>query len=196
MSNSNRTAGRNLLGAAVAVAFLLVAAIAGAGPAYAAGACALVPNARTPSEKLCTAAKPDGSRRARNPLSDVIQEGRPAPGGNPSRRRRAADRIPSSKSAREVSDPDSARHCRGSRDEMGDGGHACANLHAGARRRGGGDQPPPEPIRRPHRRGGRRYHSCRHVHGPEAVGGGEGAQRFFLVSASEWRPNGRDLPGF
>ena len=63
MSNSNRTAGRNLLGAAVAAAFLFVAAIAGTGPAYAAGACALIPNARTPSEKPWMRRKPDVAPR-------------------------------------------------------------------------------------------------------------------------------------
>ena len=52
MSNSNRTSGRNLLGATVAAAFLFVAAIAGPGSARAAGVCALVPNDRMPSEKI------------------------------------------------------------------------------------------------------------------------------------------------
>jgi ferric-dicitrate binding protein FerR (iron transport regulator) len=52
MSNSNRTAGRNLFRAAVAAAVLFLAAGAGSGPAYAAGACALVPNERMPSEKI------------------------------------------------------------------------------------------------------------------------------------------------
>ena len=52
MSNNNRTACRNLLGATVAVAVLFVAAIAGPLPARAAGACALVPNERMPSEKI------------------------------------------------------------------------------------------------------------------------------------------------
>ena len=52
MSNSDRTVARNLLGATIAAAFLFVTAIAGAAPAYAAGACALVPNEKTPSEKI------------------------------------------------------------------------------------------------------------------------------------------------
>jgi len=52
MSNSDRTVARNLLGATVAAAFLLVTAIAGPGSARAAGACALVPNDRMPSEKI------------------------------------------------------------------------------------------------------------------------------------------------
>ena len=52
MSNSNRTAGRNLLRAAVAAALVFVAAIGGTGPAYAAGACALIPNDRMPSERI------------------------------------------------------------------------------------------------------------------------------------------------
>ena len=51
MSNSNRTAGRKLFRAAVAAAVLFFAAVAGSGPAQAAGACALVPNDRAPSEK-------------------------------------------------------------------------------------------------------------------------------------------------
>jgi len=52
MSKSNLTGGRNLLGTMVAAAVLFVAAIAGTGPARAAGACALVPNERAPSEKI------------------------------------------------------------------------------------------------------------------------------------------------
>jgi hypothetical protein len=52
MSKSNRTARCNFLRAAVVVAVLSVAAIAGTGPARAAGACALVPNERAPSEKI------------------------------------------------------------------------------------------------------------------------------------------------
>ena len=52
MSNSNRTAGRNILGATLVAAVLLVAAIAGSGSAHAAGVCALVPNDRMPSEKM------------------------------------------------------------------------------------------------------------------------------------------------
>jgi ferric-dicitrate binding protein FerR (iron transport regulator) len=50
MSNSNRTAGRNLLGAAAAVALVFAAAIPGS--AHAAGACALVPDPHTPSEQI------------------------------------------------------------------------------------------------------------------------------------------------
>ena len=52
MSNSDRTIGRSLLGATIAAAFLFVAVIAGQDPARAAGACALVPNERMPSEKM------------------------------------------------------------------------------------------------------------------------------------------------
>lgn len=52
MSNSNRTGGRNFLAATMAATLLFVAAIAGMGPALAAGACALIPNERTPSEKI------------------------------------------------------------------------------------------------------------------------------------------------
>jgi ferric-dicitrate binding protein FerR (iron transport regulator) len=52
MSNNSRTAGRNRLGAMVATAVLVVAAMAGPPPARAAGACALVPNERMPSEKI------------------------------------------------------------------------------------------------------------------------------------------------
>ena len=52
MSNSDRTVARNLLGATIAAAFLFVTAIAGPGSARAAGACALVPNDRMPSEKI------------------------------------------------------------------------------------------------------------------------------------------------
>jgi len=51
MSNSNRTAGRNLLGAA-AVALVFAAAISLSGVAHAAGACALIPDPHTPSEKI------------------------------------------------------------------------------------------------------------------------------------------------
>ncbi len=52
MSNSNRTAGRNSFGATLVAAALFVAATVGAGPAHAAGACALVPNDHMPSEKM------------------------------------------------------------------------------------------------------------------------------------------------
>ena len=52
MSKSNRTAGRNFLRATIVVAVLSAAAIAATGPARAAGACALVPNERAPSEKI------------------------------------------------------------------------------------------------------------------------------------------------
>jgi len=49
---SDRTAVRSFLGATLVVATLLAAAFAGTGPARAAGACALVPNERAPSEKI------------------------------------------------------------------------------------------------------------------------------------------------
>ncbi len=52
MSNSSQKTHRSLLGATVAAAFLFATAIAGAGPARAAGACALVANDRMPSEKI------------------------------------------------------------------------------------------------------------------------------------------------
>ena len=52
MSNNNRTAGRNLLRTTIAAAALFAAAIVGAVPAHAAGACALVPNEKMPSEKM------------------------------------------------------------------------------------------------------------------------------------------------
>src|SRR5271168_139714 len=52
MSKTNRTAGRNFLGATLVAAALFAAAIAGTGSADAAGACALVPNDWAPSEKI------------------------------------------------------------------------------------------------------------------------------------------------
>lgn len=52
MLNSNRTAWRSLLAATVATAVLFVTAIAGASPAGAASACALVPNERMQSERI------------------------------------------------------------------------------------------------------------------------------------------------
>jgi FecR protein len=52
MSNSNRTTRRNPLKTMMIAAVLLAAAIAGAVPAHAAGACALVPNDKMPSEKM------------------------------------------------------------------------------------------------------------------------------------------------
>jgi hypothetical protein len=52
MSNSNRSAERNLLAATLVATALLVAAIAGTGSARAAGVCALVPNDREPSQKM------------------------------------------------------------------------------------------------------------------------------------------------
>jgi FecR protein len=52
MSNNNRTPGRSLLRTTLASGALYVAAIAGAAPADAAGACALVPNERMPTEKI------------------------------------------------------------------------------------------------------------------------------------------------
>jgi hypothetical protein len=52
MSNSIRATGRNLLGATLAAVAVLMAAIAGPLPARAAGACALVPNGRLPSQMI------------------------------------------------------------------------------------------------------------------------------------------------
>jgi FecR protein len=52
MSKSNRTAGCNFFRATLVAAALSAAAIAGMGPARAAGACALVPNDRAQSEKI------------------------------------------------------------------------------------------------------------------------------------------------
>jgi hypothetical protein len=52
MSNSSQKTHRNPLQATVLAAFLFAAAIAGAAPAHAAGACALVANERLPSEKI------------------------------------------------------------------------------------------------------------------------------------------------
>ena len=51
MSNRNLAAGRSLLGAAFAATALFMAAIAGPLPAQAAGASALIPNEKMPSEK-------------------------------------------------------------------------------------------------------------------------------------------------
>jgi FecR protein len=52
MSKSNRTAGRKFLGATLVATILFVAAIVETGPARAAGACALVPNGRLPSQMI------------------------------------------------------------------------------------------------------------------------------------------------
>jgi hypothetical protein len=52
MSNNNRTKGRGLLRTTLAAAALFAAAIAGPLPARAAGACALIPNEKMPSEKI------------------------------------------------------------------------------------------------------------------------------------------------
>ena len=52
MSNGNRAALRNVFGAVFIAAALFVAAIAGPLPAQAAGACALIPNDKMPSEKI------------------------------------------------------------------------------------------------------------------------------------------------
>jgi hypothetical protein len=52
MSNSNRTARCSPLRTTIVAAALFAVAIAGAAPAHAAGACALVPNGRLPAEKM------------------------------------------------------------------------------------------------------------------------------------------------
>lgn len=52
MSNSNLAGMRNIFGAVFIAAALFVAAIAGPIPAQGAGACALIPNGKTPSEKI------------------------------------------------------------------------------------------------------------------------------------------------
>ena len=52
MSNSKRTAARSLLGTAVAVALVFAAAVPASGSAHAAGACALIPDPHTPSERI------------------------------------------------------------------------------------------------------------------------------------------------
>jgi FecR protein len=52
MSNSNPAAVRNVFGAVFIATAFFVAAIAGSLPAHAAGACALIPNEKIPSEKI------------------------------------------------------------------------------------------------------------------------------------------------
>ncbi|MBV9909970.1 MAG: hypothetical protein JOY52_20640, partial [Hyphomicrobiales bacterium] len=52
MSNSNRAARRNVFGVVIIAAASFMSAIAGLPPAQAAGACALIPNDKTPSEKM------------------------------------------------------------------------------------------------------------------------------------------------
>jgi FecR protein len=52
MSNGNRAALRNVFGAVFMAATLFAAAIAGPLPGHAAGACALIPNDKMPSEKI------------------------------------------------------------------------------------------------------------------------------------------------
>jgi FecR protein len=52
MSNSNRTTRRNPLKPMIIATALFAAAIGGAAPAHAAGACALIPNEKMPSEKI------------------------------------------------------------------------------------------------------------------------------------------------
>ena len=52
MSNSGRAALRNVFGARVIAVALFIAAIGGLSPAWAAGACALIPNEKMPSEKI------------------------------------------------------------------------------------------------------------------------------------------------
>ena len=195
MSNSNRTAGRNLLGAAVAAAFLFVAAMAGTGPAYAAGACALVPNARTPSEKTLQCGENLTVRAAQGTrYRTLYKKGDPLPVGI-----RLDDGAlliefhPASPQDKfQILTPLAMPRFAG---RNGRWRSRSANLHACARRGSGGDQPPPEPIRRPHGRGGRRYHSADTSMVQKRWGEAK-VRRFFPVLASEWRPNGRDLPGF
>jgi hypothetical protein len=82
MSNSNRTAGRNLFRAGVVAAVLFLAAVAGSGPAQAAGACALVPNDRAPSEKTlqCGAALTVRAAQGTN-YRPLYKKGDPLPVG-------------------------------------------------------------------------------------------------------------------
>ena len=82
MSNSNRKAGRNRSGAMAALAVLFVAAMAGPLPARAAGACALVPNERMPSEKILQCGDTLTVRPAQGArYQPLFQKGDPLPVG-------------------------------------------------------------------------------------------------------------------
>ena len=175
MSNSNRTAGRNRRGAMAAVAVLFVAARPDRAPARAAGACALVPNDKTPSEKMLQCGRrPDGSGRSRRSLSPLYKKGDPLPVGirlndgallieyHPAR--------PQEKF--QILTPLAIAAVRGTKWAMDvtkartstlvlDGAVAVTNRRLNQ-------------YRRPYAGAGRRHHADRHVHGPENVGRGQG----------------------
>ena len=82
MSNSDRKAGRNRSGALAALAVLFVAAMVGPPPARAAGACALVPNERMPSEKILQCGDTLTVRPARGArYQPLFKKGAPLPVG-------------------------------------------------------------------------------------------------------------------
>ena len=190
MSNSNRTAGRNLLGATVAAGGFVRGGDCRTGARCARPAPARSsPTSEMPSEKILQCGEtPDGSPGARSPLSAAYTRR--------ATRSRSAIRLDDgalliefhpSRAAGRISNPDPARHCRGPRHEMGvdvtkartstlvlDGAVGVTNrrlnqyviAHGGA---------------------GRRYHSGRHVHGPENAGERPECGRCSPVSESEWR---------
>ena len=179
-----------------AAALLFVAAMAGAAPAHAAGACALVPNDKLPSEKILQCGETLTVRPAPGArYQPLYKKGDPLPVGI--RLNDGALLIefhPAKPHEKfQILTPLAIAAVRGTKWAMDVTKAQTSTLVLDGA--GGGDQPPPESVRRPHRGAGRRHHADRHVRGRENVGGRAGCGRFFPVSASEWRLNGRDLPG-
>src|ERR1700735_417515 len=82
MSNSDRIARRNPLKTMIAAGVLFAAAIAGAAPANAAGACALVPNDHMPSEKMLRCGETLSARAASGArYQPLYKKGDPLPVG-------------------------------------------------------------------------------------------------------------------
>ena len=197
MSNSNRTAGRNLLRATVAAAVLFVAAIAGAA-------------ARSRGRRLRARPQRAGCRPKRSCSAAQTLTVRPAQGARYQPLYKKGDPLPvairlndgallieyhpaSPKEKFQILTPLAIAAVRGTKWAMDvtkaqtstlvlDGAVAVTNRRLNQ-------------YRRSHGRAGRRYHADRHVRGPENVGRRPGCGPFFPVSESEWRPSGRDLPG-
>ena len=171
MSNSNRKARRNRSGAMAALAVLFLAAMAAPNPARAAGACALVPNDKMPSEKMLQCGDALTVRAAQGArYQPLYKKGDPLPVGI--RLNEGALLIeyhPAKPQEKfQILTPLAIAAVRGTKWAMDvtkaqtstlvlDGAVAVTNRRLNQ-------------YRRPYRRAGRRYHADRHVHGPETWG--------------------------
>ena len=196
MSDSNRNFHRKRLGATAAAAVLLVAAIAGPLPAWAAGACALVPNGRLPSQMILqcgqtltvrptpgTSYQPLYKKGDPLPVAIRLNDGALLVEFHPAKPREKF----------QILTPLAIAAVRGTKWAMDVTKAQTSTLVVTGTC--GGYQSAPE-ISSLSLTKGRASTSRRPIR-PWLRERGEtsGSGRFFLVSESEWRPSGRDLPG-